>query len=149
VVITGATGLGKTWLACALANKGCREGHSAIYTRLSRLFHALHIGRADGSYIKELSRLAKADILVLDDLGLSPIGDVERRDLLEVLEDRHGVRSTVVTSQIPVKKWHETIGDPTIADAFLDRLLHRAHRIELNGPSMRDPARASKSSKSD
>lgn len=141
VVITGATGLGKTWLGCALANKACREGHTAIYARLPRLFHALQIARADGSYIKELSRMSKADVLILDDLGLSPIGDVERRDLLEVLEDRHGVRATVVTSQIPVKKWHETIGDPTIADAFLDRLLHRAHRIELKGPSMRAPAR--------
>jgi len=140
VVISGATGLGKTWLGCALGNKACREGYSAIYVRVPRLFHALAIARADGSYIKELSRLAKADVLILDDLGISPIGEAERRDLLEVLEDRHGVRSTVVTSQIPVKKWHETIGDPTIADAFLDRLLHRAHRIEMKGgPSMRDP----------
>jgi DNA replication protein DnaC len=148
VVISGATGLGKTWLGCALANKACREGYSAIYARLPRLFHTLQIARADGSYIKELSRMAKADVLLLDDLGLSPIGDLERRDLLEVLEDRHGVRSTVVTSQIPVKKWHETIGDPTIADAFIDRLLHRAHRIELKGPSMRDPEQEVKSGKS-
>lgn len=145
VVISGATGLGKTWLGCALANKACREGYSALYARLPRLFHALQIARADGSYIKELARLAKADVLVLDDLGLSPIGEIERRDLLEVLEDRHGVRSTVVTSQIPVKKWHETIGDPTIADAFIDRLLHRAHRIELKGPSMREPQQETKS----
>ena len=149
VVISGATGLGKTWLGCALANKACREGYSAIYARLPRLFHALQIARADGSYMKELSNMAKADVLVLDDLGLSPIGDVERRDLLEVLEDRHGVRSTVVTSQIPVEKWHETIGDPTIADAFLDRLLERAHRIKLKGPSMRDPVHGAKSGKSD
>jgi DNA replication protein DnaC len=147
VVIVGPTGLGKTWLGCALSNKACREGYSAIYVRLPRLFHALQIARADGSYMKELARMAKADVLVLDDLGLSPIGDIERRDLLEILEDRHAVRSTVVTSQIPVKKWHETIGDPTIADAFLDRLLHRAHRIELKGPSMRDPAREKKSDK--
>jgi DNA replication protein DnaC len=148
VVISGATGLGKTWLGCALANRACREGYSALYARLPRLFHALQIARADGSYIKELARLAKADVLVLDDLGLSPIGEVERRDLLEVLEDRHGVRSTVVTSQIPVKKWHETIGDPTIADAFIDRLLHRAHRIELKGPSMREPQQVTKSPQS-
>lgn len=148
VVISGATGLGKTWLGCALANKACREGYSALYARLPRLFHALQIARADGSYIKELARLAKADVLVLDDLGLSPIGEVERRDLLEVLEDRHGVRSTVVTSQIPVKKWHETIGDPTIADAFIDRLLHRAHRIELKGQSMREPQQETKSAPS-
>jgi DNA replication protein DnaC len=148
LVISGATGLGKTWLGCALANKACREGYSALYARLPRLFHLLQIARADGSYIKELARLAKADVLVLDDLGLSPIGEVERRDLLEVLEDRHGVRSTVVTSQIPVKKWHETIGDPTIADAFIDRLLHRAHRIELKGPSMRETQQETKSAHS-
>ena len=146
VVITGVTGLGKTWLACALAQKACREGFSAIYTRVPRLLHSLQIARGDGSYIKELARLAKTEILVLDDLGISPIGDLERRDLLEVLEDRYGVRSTIVTSQIPVKKWHETIGDPTIADAFLDRLLHRAHRIELKpGPSMRPKADTGKS----
>ena len=148
VLICGATGLGKTWLACALANKACREGYSAIYVRVPRLFHALNIARADGSYIKELARIAKADLLLLDDLGISPIGDVERRDLLEILEDRHGARSTIVTSQIPVNKWHECIGDPTIADAFLDRLLHHAHRIELKGASMRNPARENKATKS-
>lgn len=148
VLISGATGLGKTWLACALANKACREGYSAIYARVPRLFHALHIAHADGSYIKELARIAKADLLVLDDLAISPIGDVERRDLLEILEDRHGVRSTIVTSQIPVNKWHECIGEPTIADAFLDRLLHHAHRIEIKGASMRNPARENKSTKS-
>jgi DNA replication protein DnaC len=145
VAITGVTGLGKTWLACALAHKACREGFTAIYARVPRLLHALQIARGDGSYIKELARLAKTQVLVLDDLGISPIGDIERRDLLEVLEDRHGVRSTIVTSQIPVKKWHDTIGDPTIADAFLDRLLHRAHRIELKpGPSMRPKVKTGK-----
>ena len=148
VVITGKTGLGKTWIGCALAHKACREGLSAIYCRVPRLLHALHVARADGTYMKELTRLAKADVLVLDDLGISPIGDAERRDLLEVLEDRHAVRSTIVTSQIPVKKWHATIGDPTIADAFLDRLLHRAHRIELkDGPSLRPPRGRGKASK--
>lgn len=145
VVIVGATGLGKTWLACALAQKACREGFTSIYARVPRLLHALHIARADGSYIRELTRLAKTQVLILDDLGISPIGDFERRDLLEVLEDRHGVRSTIVTSQIPVKKWHATIGDPTIADAFLDRLLHRAHRIELKpGPSLRPKVKTGK-----
>lgn len=139
VVLTGATGLGKTWLSCALAQKACREGFTAIYVRLPRLFHGLQIARVDGTYLKELARLAKTDVLVLDDLGLAPIGDQERRDLLEVLEDRHGIRSTVVASQFPVKKWHTLIGDPTVADAFLDRLLHRAHRIDLKGPTMRTP----------
>jgi DNA replication protein DnaC len=142
VVLTGATGLGKTWLACALAQKACREGYSATYVRLPRLFHALQLARADGSYLKELSRLAKVDVLVLDDLGLTPIGEQERRDLHEVLEDRHGVRSTVVTSQFKVKEWHGLLGDPTLADALLDRLLSRAHRLELKGPSMRPPMEA-------
>lgn len=137
VLLTGATGLGKTWLACALAQKACREGYSAAYVRLPRLFHILQIARADGSYLKELSRLAKVDVLILDDLGLAPIGDQERRDLLEVMEDRHGGRSTMVTSQFKIKEWHALVGDPTVADAFLDRLLHRAHRIELQGPTMR------------
>jgi len=139
VVLTGATGLGKTWLSCALAQKACREGFTSIYVRLPRLFHGLQIARVDGTYLKELARLAKTDVLVLDDLGLAPIGDQERRDLLEILEDRHGIRSTVVASQFPVKKWHTLIGDPTVADAFLDRLLHRAHRIYLKGPTMRTP----------
>jgi len=146
VVFTGATGLGKTWLACALAQKACREGHTSVYVRVPRLLHTLQIARADGTYIKELARLDKTQVLILDDLGISPLGDCERRDLLEVIEDRHGVRSTIVASQIPVKKWHETIGDPTIADAFLDRLLHRAHRIELKpGPSLRPKAKTGKS----
>ncbi|MEA3502031.1 MAG: IS21-like element helper ATPase IstB [Actinomycetota bacterium] len=140
VLISGATGLGKTWLACALANKACREGFSATYTRVPRLMHNLQIAKADGTYMKELARLAKTDVLLLDDLGLSPIGDIERRDLLEILEDRHGNCSTIVTSQFPIKKWHDTIGDPTISDAFLDRLLNRAHRIELKGRSMRPRA---------
>jgi DNA replication protein DnaC len=140
VAISGATGLGKTWIACALANKACRDGFSATYTRVPRLMHTLQIAKADGTYMKELARLAKTDVLILDDLGLSPIGEVERRDLLEILEDRHGNRSTIVTSQYPIKKWHDTIGDPTISDAFLDRLLNRAHRIELKGRrSMRGP----------
>jgi len=148
VVFTGATGLGKTWLACALAQKACRDGYTSIYVRVPRLLHALQIARADGTYIKELARLAKTQVLILDDLGISPIGELERRDLLEVIEDRHGVRSTIVASQIPVKKWHDTIGDPTIADAFLDRLLHRAHRIELKpGPSLRPKAKNGKSAK--
>jgi DNA replication protein DnaC len=139
VIITGATGLGKTWLACALANKACREGWSAVYVRLPRLMHTLAVARADGSYVRELTKLAKVHVLIMDDLGLVPIGDDERHDLLEILEDRYGVRSTIVTSQLKVKKWHEAIGDPTIADAILERIVHNAHRIDLEGTSMRDP----------
>lgn len=137
VILTGATGLGKTWLACALAHKACREGYSAYYTRIPRLFHHLKIAHADGSYLKELSRLSKMDVLILDDLGLSPIGDQERRDLHEILEDRHGMRSTVVISQFKIKDWHRILVDPTLADALLDRLLANAHRIELKADSMR------------
>jgi DNA replication protein DnaC len=141
VILTGATGLGKTWLACALAHQACREGYTVTYTRVPRLLHTLGLARADGSYVRELARLAKADVLVLDDWALAPMGEVERRDLLEILEDRHGLRSTIVTSQVPVAKWHDAIGDPTIADAILDRLVHRAHRLELSGPSLRKAAR--------
>jgi len=137
VLITGATGLGKTWLACALAHQACREGYTSTYARVPRLLHTLGLARADGSYVRELARLAKADVLILDDWGLAPMGEVERHDVLEVLEDRHGLRSTIVTSQIPVAKWHDTVGDPTIADAILDRLVHRAHRIEMTGHSLR------------
>lgn len=137
VILTGPTGIGKTWIACALANKACREGHTASYLRLPRLLQALQIARADGSYADTLTRLAKTDLLILDDWGLAPLADAERRDLLEVLDDRHNRRSTIVTSQLPVKKWHELIGDPTIADSILDRLVHTAHRIDLKGPSLR------------
>lgn len=138
VIITGATGLGKTWLACALANKACRDGSTAMYLRVPRLMHVLAVARADGTYVRELAKLAKVHVLILDDLGLSPIGDDERHDLLEVLEDRYGVRSTIVTSQMPVKKWHEAIGDPTIADAIMERIVYNAHRIDLAGTTMRD-----------
>ncbi len=137
VLITGATGLGKTWLACALAHHACREGYTATYARVPRLLHALGLARADGSYVRELARLAKADVLILDDWGLAPVGEVERHDLLEIIEDRNGLKATIVTSQLPVTSWHDTLGDPTIADAILDRLLHRAHRIEMKGPSLR------------
>lgn len=137
ILITGATGLGKTWIACALADKACREGQTSLYFRVPRLLHHLALSKGDGSYIKELQKLAKASVLILDDLGLKPLEDMERHDLLEVLEDRHGLRSTIVTSQLPIKKWHDTLGDPTIADAILDRLIHNAHRIDLKGPSIR------------
>lgn len=132
VIITGPTGSGKTFIACALANSACRSGYSAYYIRLPRLLQELHIARGDGSYGKLLTRLAKYAILVIDDWGLAKLGDKERRDILEVLEDRNGISSTIVASQIPTEKWHDTIGDPTIADAVLDRLVHNAHMITMS-----------------
>ena len=137
VLITGATGTGKTFLACALAHQACRQGYRALYWRVSRLFHALALSRADGTYARLLAKLARVDVLVLDDLALVPLQDAERRDLLEVLEDRYGTRSTIVTSQVPPSHWHEAIGDPTLADDICDRLLHNSHRLVLKGPSRR------------
>lgn len=137
VLITGPTGVGKSYLACALAHKACLEGHSALYLRLPRLFEALRIARADGSYGKLMRGYAKTSLLVLDDWGLTPLDESQRRDLLELLEDRHGLRSTLVTSQLPIDLWHEYIGNPTLADAILDRLVHNAYKITLKGGSMR------------
>jgi len=137
VVITGATGVGKTYVACALAQQACRRGYRVLYRRMPRLFDELTLARADGTYAKLLARFARTDVLVLDDWGLAPVQDVERRDLLEIMEDRHGLRATIWTSQIPVAKWHDHLGDPTVADAICDRLLHNAHRIVLQGPSRR------------
>ena len=136
-MITGATGVGKTYLACALAQQACRLGYRVLYRRAPRLFDELTLARADGSYPRLLARFARIDVLVLDDWGLVPVQDMERRDLLEIMEDRHGLRSTIWTSQIPVAQWHDHVGDPTIADAICDRLLHNAHRIVLQGPSRR------------
>ena len=137
VVISGATGVGKTYLACALAQQACRLGYRALYRRAPRLFDELALARADGSYPRLLARFARTDVLVLDDWGLSPVADTDRRDLLEIMDDRHGLRSTIWTSQIPVAQWHDHVGDPTVADAICDRLLHNAHRIVLKGPSRR------------
>ena len=137
IVITGATGTGKTYLACALAQQACRKGYRAIYRRASRLNDELTLAHADGTYSIVLARFARADVLVIDDWGLAPPKDQERRDLLEIAEDRYGDRSTILTSQLPPTKWHDHIGDPTVADAVCDRLLHNAHRIVLKGPSRR------------
>lgn len=137
VVITGATGCGKTYLACALGQKACRDGHSVVYRRIPRLGHELNVARGDGSFPRLLARWAKTDVLILDDFGLVPLGAQERQDLLEVIEDRHGERSTVIAGQLPVKQWHKYIGDPGVADAALDRILHAAHHVTLGGESMR------------
>jgi DNA replication protein DnaC len=137
LLITGPTGVGKTWVACALAQKACREGFTSLYLRLPRLLQELPIAKGDGTYTRLMSRLAKVDVLILDDWGLSKLIAEQRRDLLEILEDRHDNRSTIVTSQLPLDQWHHIIGDPTLADAILDRLVHNAYKINLKGESMR------------
>jgi DNA replication protein DnaC len=137
LIITGPTGVGKSYLACAFAEKACREGFNAIYQRMTKLFEDLSLAKGDGRYLKLLTSYAKTDLLVLDDYGLLELNQEQRHDLLEILEDRHGLKSTLVTSQLPVEHWHEQIGDPTLADAILDRLVHSAHKIKLKGESMR------------
>lgn len=137
LLITGQTGLGKSWIACALGHKACRDGRNVAYHRVPRLFEALALARGDGRHARMLKAIARLDVLILDDWGLAGIVPSERRDLLEILEDRHGRGSTIVTSQLPVEHWHEAIGDPTLADAILDRLVHNAHRLQLSGESMR------------
>jgi DNA replication protein DnaC len=137
VLVTGPTGVGKTYIACALAQQSCRKGYRVLYRRLARLLEELTLARADGSYTKLLAKLARTDVLVLDDWGIVAIKEAHRQDLLEVVEDRDGLRSTVITSQLPREKWHEYIGDPTVADAVLDRIVHRAYTIALKGPSRR------------
>jgi DNA replication protein DnaC len=137
LLVTGPTGVGKTFLACALAQKACREGYSVAYARTGGLLRELTLAHIDGTYVKRLAALARTDLLVLDDWGLSPLTDGQRRDLWEVLDDRYDRRSTLVTSQFPVGSWHETLGDPTLADAILDRLVHNAHKLCLQGESLR------------
>jgi DNA replication protein DnaC len=137
ILICGPTGVGKSYIACALAHKACLEGYTALYLRLPRLFEELRLAKADGRYGKLMLSFAKTDLLVLDDWGLTPMTDPQRRDLLELMEDRYGLKSTIITSQLPVTAWHEAIGDPTLADAILDRVVHNAHKIEMKGESMR------------
>jgi DNA replication protein DnaC len=141
LLISGATGSGKTWLACALAQQTCRQGASVLYWRVPRLIEALRVAHGDGSYTKFLKTIAKASLLVLDDWGLTALATQDRADLLEIFDDRINTGSTLVTSQLPVETWHAYLGEPTLADAILDRLVHHSHRIELKvpGDSLRKP----------
>ena len=142
LLITGKTGTGKSWLACALGHKACRDDRAVLYWRVPRLLDALALARGDGRFPRLLRTLARVDLLILDDWGLAPLTSQQGRDLLEIIDDRHGRGSTIVTSQVPVKHWHELLADPTIADAILDRLVHTAHRIALTGDTLRDPQRS-------
>ena len=137
VIIVGATGTGKSYLACALAHKACLDGFKAVYLRLPRLFQDLLIVKGDGRYLKFMQSLSKVDVLILDDWGLNPFTEDQCRDLLEILDDRHNIKSTIVTSQFDTADWHSTLNNPTLADAILDRLVHNAHRVELKGESQR------------
>jgi DNA replication protein DnaC len=137
IFVLGPTGVGKSFVACALAQKACRDGYSALYVRAPALFRDLTIARADGSLRSLLARLGRIDVLVIDDWAMAPLSETEHRDFWEICEDRYQTRSTILTSQLPVARWHEQIGDPTAADGILDRLVHNAHRIEMRGDSMR------------
>jgi DNA replication protein DnaC len=137
LVISGPTGVGKSWLACALGHKACREGFSVVYRRASRLFAELATARGEGRLPRMLAMLERTRLLIIDDWGPEPLTTEQRRDLLEIADDRYEKGSLLMTSQVPVSRWHELVGDPTIGDALLDRIVHRAHRIELKGPSLR------------
>jgi len=141
-LITGKCGTGKSWLACALGDKACRDNLSVLYQRCPRLFAALALARGDGRYARLMRQLAKVDLLILDDWGPEPLTAEQRRDLLEIVEDRYNARSLIITSQVPVDHWYEIVGNPTLADAILDRVVHNAHRIDLKGESRRKPATA-------
>jgi DNA replication protein DnaC len=145
VIIIGPTGVGKSYLACALAHKVCREGFRALYLRAPRLFDDLALAKADGRYRKILAAYARIDLLVIDDWGLASLTEEQRRDVLEILEDRHDLRSTLIASQLPIEKWHKVIGDPTLGDAILDRLVHNAHKLTLKGDSLRKKRRKTQS----
>ena len=142
VIVTGATGTGKSYFACALAHQACRKGFRVLYRRVPRLFDELRLARADGTHPRLLARIAKVDVLVLDDFAIGPLTEDARRDLLEILEDRYGLRATVITSQLKHERWHDFLADPTVADAICDRVLHGAHKIALAGPSRRKPKEA-------
>ena len=148
LLVTGPTGVGKSWLACALGNKACRDDFSVAYHRVPRLFAALALGRADGRYTRMLRAIARLDLLILDDWGPEPLDADQRRDLLEIVEDRYEARSIIVTSQLPVDRWYEIIGNPTIADAILDRLVHNAYRFELKGESLRKQKQSAQDNRS-
>lgn len=137
ILLSGPTGVGKTYIACALGNTACRAGFSVLYIRAPRLFTVLYQARADGSYLSYLSKLSRYNVLIIDDVGLSPMAEPERKDLLEIVEDRSLNTSLIIASQLAIKDWYQIIGDPTIADAICDRLLHHAYKIELQGESMR------------
>jgi DNA replication protein DnaC len=137
VLVTGPTGAGKSYLACALAQKACRDGHTVLYQRLPRLLQDISVARHDGRYHKLMNQIVKCEVLVLDDLLISPLSRDEQKELLEIVEDRYDRKATVVTSQLPIKAWHDSMQDPTLADAILDRLVHNAYKIELKGDSMR------------
>jgi DNA replication protein DnaC len=137
LLVVGATGTGKTFVGCAFAHQACRKGFRALYRRASRLFHELTLAHADGTYLRLLTKLARVDVLLIDDWGLDALTAQDRRDVLELLDDRHSTRSTIITSQLPIAQWHDFIGDPTLADSICDRLLHTAHRLVLKGPSRR------------
>lgn len=137
MIITGSTGIGKSYIASALGHQACLSGYRVIYANVGKLFAKLKMAKADGSYLKEITRIERQHLLILDDFGLQPLDNQNRQALMEIIEDRHGKGATIITSQLPVKQWHEVIGEETIADAILDRIVHNAHRIELKGESLR------------
>ncbi len=141
LLIVGPCGIGKSWLACALGQMACRQDRSVLYKRLPRLFAELEMGRGDGRYPRLFRQISRVEVLILDDWGPERFNADQRRDLLEIIEDRHGATTTVITSQLPVASWHEIIGEPTFADAILDRIVHNAYRLELDGESLRKPGR--------
>lgn len=137
VIITGSTGIGKSYIASAIGHQACSLGYKVLYEHTSKLFARLKMGKADGTYLKEITRMEKQELLIIDDFGIQPLDQQSRTILMEIIEDRHGKRSTLITSQVPINKWHEVIGEQTIADAILDRIIHDAHRLELKGESLR------------